>query len=439
MSEPQPPAASDANQKDAQQKAGGVLLGLMQSLARTLILYDANNSAVQRIFEMLNTTLAEYAEAGGGALRLQLVDDEVFVNGRLLKMDESLYDRAADLSKRLEPLDISDFVFGVGLTGEDLTRFVEDLSASLRTNISELKPDSYGALKVAKAKGSSIASFRFQPDRLAIWLYSSLLDLVERLYEEHREGRAPSLLQLRRTLQLVIDNMRTHSAIFHLLAAVQDPSQAPTLERARVALTIELVGFASWVGLPASERMTLSLAGILGGLTSKGRPDTALSVLARFSGLGEAALPLALMLHDAQAARRGNKVELPGLILGMVEEYVFHTTATPDREARSPNRILRGMQSGAVTWVPKAMGAAFAAFKGPYPLGSLVTLSTSETAVVVGLGPGKAGKATPAVAVIQKSGALGQRIDLATTSGVTITGAPEPGKTGVRVAILKPS
>lgn len=431
-----PPTDPQQRDDNAEQKAGIELLGLMHSLSRTLVLYDANNTAVERLINLFHTTLGNYRESTGGPLRLQLVDDEAFVNGRLLKVDAAMYDRAVDLSERLAPLDVSDFTFGADLTGEDLLQFVTDMGASLRTNVSALKPNGYGALALAKARGNAIASFRFQPDRLAIWLYVSLLDLAERLYEEHRAGRAPSLLQLRRTLQLVIDNMRTHSAIFHLLAAVQDPTQAPSLERARVALTVELLGFASWLGLPTGERMTLALAGILGGLTAKGQPDTALSVLARFSGLGATAMPLTLMLRDAQAARRGAKVEVPGLLLGVVEEYVFHTTAAPDREARAPHRILKGLREGTVPWVPKDIGAAFAEFKGPYPLGSLVALSTGDTAVVVANGPGAEGKRKPVVAILGEDGALGRRLNLAETGDTTIKGAPEPGKAGVRVRLL---
>ena len=37
----------------------------------------------------------------------------------------------------------------------------------------------------AKAKGSSAAAFRFEPDKLIIWLYSGLLDVVEQIFTKN--------------------------------------------------------------------------------------------------------------------------------------------------------------------------------------------------------------------------------------------------------------
>ena len=172
-------------------------------------------------------------------LRLQIIDEEVFVNGRLLRMDAALYERVTDLSTRLQAFGVGDVRFGPASNRDALQGFVEALAGCLRENQGDLAGREWPGIALAGSQGQSIASFRFQPDRLAVWLYGTLLDLVGAIYEQHEAGATPSLLPLKRTLQLTIDNMRQHGAIYQLLGAVHDPRLAPTRVRVRVGITVK--------------------------------------------------------------------------------------------------------------------------------------------------------------------------------------------------------
>ena len=95
-------------------------------------------------------------------------------------------------------------------------------------------------IKGRKAKGSSAAVFRFEPERLAIWLYSGLIDIVEQVYVLHEQGEQPrSHSPLRRSLQMIIDNMRSQSGIYQMLSAVRAIDTSRTLSNKRVAVAID--------------------------------------------------------------------------------------------------------------------------------------------------------------------------------------------------------
>ncbi len=409
------------------QETGARLVNGLQALARAVVLYEVNNDLVQRILRDLAGALDGWRAGGEGeGLRLEVLADEVFVNGRLLHVDARLYERGVLLHEALAPHGVGEFTFGPEVGLDDLAAFAADLSRLLRGAADRLA-SAYGGLSLGEARGSAIASFRFEPDRLAVWLYTSLLDLVDRLLAAHAEGRAPSLLPLKRTLALVIDNMREHGGIYQLLAAVQDPRKRSSRALTRTHVAVQLAGFGLYLGLPRPDILTLTLAGVLGGLSDSANPLGSVRALQAFPGLGATALPLTLLLHDARAARRGGEVSLPGAVLATVEEYVRATQATARRPGVAPDKVLAALRKGRIAWVPPEVAEAFAAWKGPWPLGTLVALVPSGTAVVVGQGEGPEGKRRPVVALVEEGGRLGRRVDLSRDRAWAVRGSLAPG------------
>ena len=59
---------------------------------------------------------------------------------------------------------------------------------------------------------------------MAIWLMAGLLDVVDRLYVLSDKGERPSLLPIRRSLQMIVDNMKSFSGIYQMLSAFRDPN-----------------------------------------------------------------------------------------------------------------------------------------------------------------------------------------------------------------------
>ena len=157
---------------------GSKILLTLYSLGSVLKLYEINNSAVMRQMDSLEESLKEFFTNGVDELKLTLRSDEFFINDQLFKVDLQMYTRMRELAKSLGEFDYGDLRFTSSTTREDIEGFVQGYSDSLRASKSQLKPQ-YGGISGKKAVGSSAAAFRFEPNKMAIWLYAGLLDVVE--------------------------------------------------------------------------------------------------------------------------------------------------------------------------------------------------------------------------------------------------------------------
>ena len=364
---------------------------------RALKLYSPNNAAVVRIIDELEASLASWFDQGEAELSLKVMRDEAFVNSRLLKVDIGLYEKITMLHERMAPLGVNEIAFTRGIDRATLDALATELADAMAGHGQRLQLRDQGHLRLGFTEGDAIASYRFEPDRLAVWLYGSLLDLADQLYEQVAAGSAPSLLPLRRTLQLVIDNMRSHGAIFQLLAALADPDQVPSVSTRHVRVAIDMVGFGLFVDLPGRDLMTMGLAGVLGGIAKGHDPDAAVRALLNMPGLGEAAMPLTLLIHDAVAARGHHESGMPGRTLAMIETYVAQTSLSTSHPAHAPHGVLRVMGAGKLDWLPRALAQSFIAYKGAFPLGSLVRFGADRLGVVVAHTDRPDGRSRPVV------------------------------------------
>ena len=122
----------DPSQK-RDQDTGVKLLTLLHGLTRALVLYETNNDTVVRLVEDLWRTIDGYFKAGASELKIQLLEDEAFVNGQLIRMDAQLYERTTDLSKSLQTYEIGEVHFESTVTKQQCSAFLKDLSTSLRS------------------------------------------------------------------------------------------------------------------------------------------------------------------------------------------------------------------------------------------------------------------------------------------------------------------
>lgn len=404
-----PPPAGLADQELTElHRIGQVVLSGVYSLVRALRLYDPNNAAIARIVDEFHQGLAPWLATSSDGLRLTVMSDQVFTNERLLKADPALYERITALHERLEPLGINELEFRPAMSREDLLGFVEALAVHTRGQGSRLVETGTDEIRTRWVEGDAVAAYRLAPDRLAVWLYASLLDLTEQLYARVEAGETPSLVPLRRALQLLVDHLPGNLGVFQLLAALRDPSPPPSRANRRVLVAIQLVGFGQWLGLPAHELVPLGLAGVLGGLASGKEAERPVRALLRFSGLGELAMPVALVLHDSVQARTGKEAGLAGRCLAMLEAWSMLVGGHDKTRPRAPVVVSKALAAGQPAWVGRQLGGAFAAFLGRWPLGSLVRLSDGRTAVVVS----RPASTRPVVLVVQPDGSAGERLDL---------------------------
>ena len=410
------------------QESGGEVLALVHRMVRLVGLYEANNSAVGTVLDDLAVALERWFAEGEEELALRLLTDECFVNGRLLKLDPALYGRVTDLSSVLGRYEIGAVTFASACTRDDLEALCQGAAASLRAGESRFPPDGYPNVRLGPIEGSSVASFRFQPDRLALSLYSSLLDVIDRLYDEQAEGRSPSLLPVRRLLQMMIDTMREHSGIYQMLTTVRDPEGTLSRSRQRAALAVDLMGVGMFIGLGNNELMTLALAGLLAGLSDATDPEAATAPLFELPGLGTTGLALVETVADARRAGGGGAHTPGGKLLAIAERYHQLTSIASQDGSMAPAAALAMMKAGQVPGADPEVSNVFAHFKGPYPLGSPVRLADGTEALVVSQGATPRGKVRPSVALILEDGTLGEWIDLQERDDVAIVGWLSPAE-----------
>lgn len=410
------------------------VLTLVHRILRSLALYEPNNAAVVSGVDALENHLGQHAAGGGGELKLQLLAEEAFVNGRLLKVDAAGYERAADLAKTLAKWNVGELRFAEGAGRADVEAFVEACSTALREGANSLSGTSFGKISVGPSRGQSMASFRFQPDRLAIWLYGSLLDLTDKLYLEVKEGKTPSLLPLRRLLQMVIDSQRSSGGIFQLLTAVRDCRKPLPHTHKHAAMAVDAAGFGLYIGLGNADVMTLALAALLSGLARSKDPEEAVRPLFGFGGLGVLAMPLILASADVQKATAGQKSGIPGLIVATVGGY--HSLAGTPKSGLSPAKALEAMAAGKVRGIQGPMATLFRGYKGKWPLGSPLKLADGRVGIVVNLGEELATAERPKIRLMKRDGTLGKELDLLQHPNVDIEAALNPAKMKLDLSAL---
>ena len=361
------------------QSLGSRAMLTLHGIVKGLVLYEPNNQAILRQVDDFEGVVTEFLKLED-ELRLQLREDEFFANGKLLRVDPASYERYTELAAILARYDAGEVRFEKGVTRKEIDEFVAGMGPALRSQ--DVQPDrAYGRIRLLSFRGRSMASFRLEPDMLAVWLYTGLLDVTERLYAAHGAGEAPSLRPIRRTLQLVIDSMRRHGGIYMILGEVRDHRKELSWVRRRVSIAVDAIGFGIWLGLDNARVMVLGLGALLGGLSREADPEQKLRPLFRYPGLAETALPLMITVHDAAAARAGKPAGTPGRIVAVVEAW---------HSGDSGHAVHAGT------------ARLFDAFKGPFPLGAAVRLSDGRTGVVYSHGPDEEGKRHPVITVLDE-------------------------------------
>ena len=389
------------------------LIIALHALSSVVRLYDSNNTAVVRQIDTLFETLQKGFSEGINTIRLTLRSDEFFVNGQLLKVDVQLYMRAREVGSLLEKMNWNDVSFSSSVSKDNIKSFVEDFARCIRQEATGFSSTEFGGISGKKSAGSAAAAFRFDPNRMAIWLVAGLLEVVDKLYVLNKKGETPSLLPVRRSLQMIIDNMHAYSGLYQMLSAFRDPNNVRSTSQHCVAVAIDVIGFGYYLELSALEILEMSLAAILSGLSDSEEPYDVIQPVLEFDGLGESAFGMVLLLHDSHAALQGKSVTLPGLTLAVVMKY--HKTLDADSSMPLPQLIYTLVQQEGVL---QNMMNIFARYKGPFPIGSFIQVD-DEVMLVIGQSGRRTGKQRPMVARLEGPTIL-EVIDLSTSPQRTI-------------------
>ncbi len=395
--------------------AADIIMAL-NALGSVVKLYDSNNTAVVRQIDALYESLSKGFSQGVNTIRLTLRSDEFFINGDLMKVDVQLYMRARDVGSLLERVQWNDLTFVSTLTKDDIRNFINDLARCIRKEAQVMGAESYGGITGKKSAGSAAAAFRFDPNKMAIWLIAGLLDVVDKLYVLFEQGERPSLLPIRRSLQMIVDNMKSFSGMYQMLSAFRDPNQPRSRSQTHVAMAIDVIGLCAYLQRDNVEMLEMSLAAILSGLSKETEPFSVIEPVLEFDGLGESALGMLLLLHDSASALEGKSASIQGLVLASVMRYHREMNRSPN--VPLPKLILELIQN--TPGQLQSLMQVFARYKGPFPIGSFIRVE-QETVLVIGQSSRRTGKQRPIVARLRGKQIL-EVLDLSTAPQKMIEG-----------------
>lgn len=393
------------------------VVGLLYGLFRNLEIHDENNQLFERITDEVLEALATFEEEVGEPFTLQMYGQELVVCSRLLRLDDAAFERASRLGELLVRAGVGGLLMAGDIPRGDLELFCRDLTVSLRGE-SVLSRGAYGAILFASLEEDPVTALATRPEQLALWLFSTLLDLTCDLEAARGQGKRPSLLPLKRVLQRISEAARRHAAVFQLVPAIRDFSTKLTVPRRAVCESLTALCFGIRIGLTRAELMSVAVAAILCRIGGEG--EEALSEVLSYRGLSDLGPEVLLAAHDV--LRPTPDSGLAGQLLSLVRSY--EDCLAPAGDALPPAgavaRVLESPPSG----VEPELVEMFAAWQGREPLGSPLELEDGELALVFGPSEHAAGRSR--VAKLDKAGVLGEELDLGAAGAPTVRQHPSP-------------
>jgi hypothetical protein len=145
-------------------------------------------------------------------------------------------------------------------------------------------------------------------------------------------------------------------------------------------------------------------------------------------------MPLVLTVFDTCAARAGKSAGVPGRLLAVVERYQELISVHEPRLSLAA--AVQAMASGKVENTEATMAKVFALYKGRYPIGSIVQLSSSRPGLVLSHGETETGKLRPLLGLLGDDGKITERVDLSAQEDLRISGVISTQKAGIRLSDL---
>jgi len=357
-------------------------LDSLHALARTLLLHEAHDPAVERLMGQLETRLRECLGLIEGDLRLDLEIDEPLVNGQPIALGSHQEKRCRALSALMEVAGIDELIIASGFERDDLEAFALTLAASLRSGVPTRGHIECGGV-IARRGGGGGGLTELTPAQAAVWRFESVAAVSADLQLRSSAGRPLPTRPARRALRSLTEGLREASGALQMLAAMDAPRGPGRAARERAAVAVEVLGFGLYLGLDHAALMTLGLAALLGDLAGGGEPRAAIAPLVAVDLPPKLRVGVLMTVFDARSARAGDQGGVAGRMLATAEVYRA-LVEPPAGCGVSPLRALRLMKTGRAPYTDVAVAGAFAAFKGPLPVSSRLLLGESEHVRVVG-------------------------------------------------------
>lgn len=379
---------------------------LVQNLSgafKSLRLYPAKHPAVAKQLSTLAADLHPHLQ-GRSTLRIGLLQETLFVDEHLLGDGTAAYQEFARLLKAFE-LGALEFFSGVN-------------ESDLRTLFDLLGQGHFRGEDFARAlPRSGVQTIRalteleeeiLEPPRK---IYQRALQVVDHVFADVRLGRVPSVVEAEDVVKGMVRQTIADPHALFALSLLKDYDNYTFTHSVNVSVIALTVGRAC--GLDEDRLRILGLGGLLhdlgklridhqiiskpGRLTPKEfeeikrHPRSGADIVSQMAGVSPEVVDIVIG-HHLHFDRAGYPADLKGRpispladMAAIADTYDAMTTLRPYQRPVTPKRAVERLRAMAGTHLHPQYLARFIESLGPWPVGSLVRLASSEIALVHGV------------------------------------------------------
>jgi len=427
------------------QVASGELIGAFFVMMRVALIHRMDNEATGPAVARFLASLSTFGRDVGKTAALQFVGDAVYVNRRLVHTDLESWKRARFLEEFFAKMNLAEIEYRVDVPETSLRGFVQAVrDITLEPEREEqLHRRIFTGIRFRdlSAEGAGLLDTLALPDRLRVLrAYGLLVVTLRELCRCVASGAEPRILPLRRAVQELMWLPKRTEGLTLALLAVPDLREELPGRLAHVALTT--LAMARRLGLPRPEVREIAVTAALAGIGRALSPELAHADLAELVEADAARLGLARLLEAANLGRHAALRIITGMdasteqgrrfghplarLISAADAYERNTLPPPHGPGLPPEQALTALLRDPN--IDASAARLLATTLGVFPPGSLVRLSSGETAVVDSAPRDACQLFAPRVMVVMdQAGELAEprQLDLA-ASPLTITGSVDP-------------
>ena len=310
------------SRKELMQQYGTTLVQGLQVYLRALHTHQANNDIVKRTRDALNDTLRDYFEREPhGTLQVQLLPEETFLNNTLLPIAMQDFGRIKDMTEQLRQMGVGELIFDSKVTAESLSEFAQAVYGGIHSG-EAIEPRTFAGIQLQKLEYSSSGSAERDAYKVAVWLYTGLLDGLQGLQDLISEGHVPTMVPFMRHMRLLVELTAERGMVLRHMCLARPSADTDAEIQQAACRTVLAVQIAHANGLDRSSIMALGLSSILDLITRDTHPGEMLTKLAPYTTLSDLAPKVMMTLRALELARRGKKSDRLGQLLLLTDDVV---------------------------------------------------------------------------------------------------------------------
>ena len=379
---------------------------LIQNLSgafKSLRLYPPKHPAVGKQLSALAADLHPHLR-GRSTLRIGLLQETLFVDEHLLP------DSAAanlEFARLLKALDLGALEFYSGVSEPDLRTLLDLLTQGQLRGEAFSQALSRSGVQTIRAL-TELEEEPLEPPRK---IYQRAMQVVDHVFEDVRQGRIPSTVEAEDVVKAMVRQTIADPHALFALSLLKDYDNYTFTHSVNVSVIALTVGRAC--GLEEDRLRILGLGGLFhdlgklrvdhdiitkpGRLTTqefeemKRHPRSGADIVSRMAGVAPEVVDIVIG-HHLHFDRAGYPADLKGRpvspladMAAIADAYDAMTTLRPYQRPVTPRKAIDRLRQMSGTQLHPQYLTRFIEALGPWPVGSLVRLASSEIALVRGV------------------------------------------------------